>query len=84
MMTEKVIKVVVSALIKEFCVNSVEELAILLVQKGIHIGIQTVSDLYYNYQWNNRKQIEYTPIKNDLTQIKTKEDLKKDKTKYYC
>lgn len=83
-MMEKVLSVLVKALMKEFVVDTAEDLIILLAQKGIHITIQVASDLYYNWQWQNRKQIEYTPIKNDLTQIKTKEDLKKDKTKYYC
>ena len=81
---EKALSILIKALIKEFAVNSAEELLIILAQKGIHITIQVASDLYYNWQWQNRKQIEYAPIKNDLTQIKTKEDLKKDKTKYYC
>lgn len=81
---EKVLSVLVKALMKEFVVDTAEDLIILLAQKGIHITIQVASDLYYNWQWQNRKQIEYSPIKNDLTQIKTKEDLKKDKTKYYC
>lgn len=81
---EKVLSVLIKALMKEFVVDTAEDLLILLAQKGIHITIQLASDLYYNYQWNNRKQIEYTPIKNDLTQVKTKEDLKRDKTKYYC
>lgn len=84
MMTEKVIKVVVSALIKEFCVNSVEELAILLVQKGIHIGIQTVSDLYYNYQWNNRKQIEYKPLDNPNIKVVPAKDVKLNHNNTYC
>ena len=81
---EKVLSVLVKALMKEFVVDTAEDLIILLAQKGIHITIQVASDLYYNWQWQNRKQIEYAPIKNDLTQIKTKEDLKKDKIKYYC
>ena len=81
---EKVLSILVKAMIKEFAVSSAEELLIILAQKGIHITIQVASDLYYNWQWQNRTQIEYTPVKNDLTQIKTKEDLKKDKTKYYC
>ena len=81
---EKVLSILVKALMKEFLVDTAEDLLILLAQKGIHITIQVASDLYYNFQWNTRKQIPYTPIKNDLTQIKTKEDLKKDKTKYYC
>lgn len=81
---EKALSILIKALIKEFAVNSAEELLVILAQKGIHITIQLASDLYYNWQWNNRTQIEYTPVKNDLTQIKTKDDLKKDKTKYYC
>ena len=81
---EKVLSILVKAMIKEFAVSSAEELLVILAQKGIHITIQVASDLYYNWQWQNRTQIEYTPVKNDLTQIKTKEDLKKDKTKYYC
>ena len=64
-MTEKVLKILVSALMKEFVVDNVEDLLILLAQKGIKITIQVASDLYYNYQWNNRKQLPYTPLNNN-------------------
>ena len=63
-MTEKVLKIIVSALMKEFVVDNVEDLLILLAQKGIKITIQVASDLYYNYQWDHRKQLPYTPLDN--------------------
>ena len=77
-MTEKVLKILVTALMKEFVVDNVEDLLILLAQKGIKITIQVASDLYYNYQWNNRKQLSYTPLNNNhivapATSVKDKE-----------
>ena len=77
-MTEKVLKIVVAALMKEFLVDSVDDLLILLAQKGIKITIQVASDLYYNYQWNNRKELPYTPLNNNhivvpATSVKDKE-----------
>ena len=53
-MGEKALKIIVAALMKEFLVDSVEDLLILLAQKGIKITIQVASDLYYNFQWNNK------------------------------
>ena len=64
-MTEKVLKIIVAALMKEFLVDSVEDLLILLAQKGVKITIQVASDLYYNYQWEHRKQLPYTPLNNN-------------------
>ena len=77
-MGEKVLKIVVAALMKEFLVDSVEDLLILLAQKGIKITIQVASDLYYNYQWDHRKQLPYTPLNNNhivapATSVKNKE-----------
>ena len=77
-MTEKVLKILVSALMKEFVVDNVEDLLILLAQKGIKITIQVASDLYYNYQWEHRKQLPYTPLNNNhivapATSVKDKE-----------
>ena len=48
-MGEKVLKIIVAALMKEFVVDSVEDLLILLAQKGIKITVQVASDLYYNW-----------------------------------
>lgn len=64
-MTEKVLKILVTALMKEFLVDSVDDLLILLAQKGIKITMQVASDLYYNYQWDHRKQLPYTPLNNN-------------------
>ena len=77
-MGEKVLKIIVSALMKEFVVDNVEDLLILLAQKGIKITIQVASDLYYNYQWEHRKQLPYTPLNNNrivvpATSVKDKE-----------
>ena len=77
-MSEKVLKILVSALMKEFVVDNVEDLLILLAQKGIKITIQVASDLYYNYQWYHRKQLPYTPLNNNhivapATSVKNKE-----------
>ena len=81
-MTEKVLKIVVSALMKEFLVDSVEDLLILLAQKGIKITIQVASDLYYNYQWDHRKQLQYTPLNNNHIVVPATSVKDKDKNKY--
>ena len=46
-MGEKVLKIIVSALMKEFLVDSVEDLLIILAQKGIKITVQVASDFFY-------------------------------------
>ena len=81
-MTEKVLKIIVAALMKEFVVDSVEDLLILLAQKGIKITIQVASDLYYNYQWDHRKQLPYTPLDNDHIVVPATSVKDKEKNKY--
>ena len=81
-MGEKVLKIIVSALMKEFVVDNVEDLLILLAQKGIKITIQVASDLYYNYQWNNRKQLPYTPLNNNHIVVPATSVKDRDKNKY--
>ena len=81
-MGEKVLKIIVAALMKEFLVDSVEDLLILLAQKGIKITIQVASDLYYNYQWNNRKQLPYTPLNNNHIVVPATSVKDRDKNKY--
>ena len=81
-MTEKVLKILVTALMKEFVVDNVEDLLILLAQKGIKITIQVASDLYYNYQWNNRKQLPYTPLNNNHIVVPATSVKDKEKNKY--
>ena len=81
-MTEKVLKIIVAALMKEFVVDNVEDLLILLAQKGIKITIQVASDLYYNFQWNNRKQLPYTPLNNNHIVVPATSVKDKEKNKY--
>ena len=81
-MTEKVLKILVAALMKEFVVDSVEDLLILLAQKGIKITIQVASDLYYNFQWNNRKELPYTPLNNNHIVAPATSVKDRDKNKY--
>ena len=81
-MGEKVLKIIVSALMKEFLVDSVEDLLIILAQKGIKITVQVASDLYYNYQWNNRKQLPYTPLNNNHIVVPATSVKNKEKNKY--
>ena len=81
-MTEKVLKIIVAALMKEFVVDSVEDLLILLAQKGIKITIQVASDLYYNYQWCHRKQLPYTPLNNNHIVVPAIYIKDRDKNKY--
>ena len=81
-MTEKVLKIIVTALMKEFVVDNVEDLLILLAQKGIKITIQVASDLYYNYQWEHRKQLPYTPLNNNHIVVPATSVKDRDKNKY--
>ena len=81
-MTEKVLKILVTALMKEFVVDNVEDLLILLAQKGIKITIQVASDLYYNYQWEHRKQLPYTPLNNNHIVVPATSVKDRDKNKY--
>ena len=81
-MTEKVLKIIVTALMKEFVVDNVEDLLILLAQKGIKITIQVASDLYYNYQWEHRKQLPYTPLNNNHIVVPATSVKDKEKNKY--
>ena len=81
-MTEKILKIVVAALMKEFVVDSVEDLLILLAQKGIKITVQVASDLYYNWQWNNRKELPYTPLTNNHIVAPATSVKDRDKNKY--
>lgn len=81
-MTEKVLKIIVAALMKEFLVDSVDDLLILLAQKGIKITMQVASDLYYNYQWDHRKQLPYTPLDNNHIVMPATSVKDKEKNKY--
>ena len=81
-MGEKVLKIIVAALMKEFVVDSVDDLLILLAQKGIKITIQVASDLYYNYQWDHRKQLPYTPLDNNHIVVPATSVKDKEKNKY--
>ena len=81
-MSEKVLKIIVAALMKEFVVDNVEDLLILLAQKGIKITIQVASDLYYNWQWNNRKELPYTPLNNNHIVVPATSVKDREKNKY--
>ena len=81
-MGEKALKIIVAALMKEFLVDSVEDLLILLAQKGIKITVQVASDLYYNFQWNNRKELPYTPLNNNHIVAPATSVKDRDKNKY--
>ena len=81
-MTEKVLKIIIAALMKEFVVDNVEDLLVLLAQKGIKITIQVASDLYYNYQWDHRKQLPYTPLDNNHIVVPATSVKDKEKNKY--
>ena len=81
-MGEKALKIIVAALMKEFLVDSVEDLLILLAQKGIKITVQVASDLYYNWQWSNRKELPYTPLNNNHIVVPATSVKDKEKNKY--
>lgn len=81
-MGEKVLKIIIAALMKEFVVDNVEDLLIILAQKGIKITMQVASDLYYNYQWEHRKQLPYTPLNNNHIVVPATSVKDRDKNKY--
>ena len=81
-MGENALKIIVAALMKDILADSVEDLLILLAQKGIKITIQVASDLYYNFQWNNRKELPYTPLNNNHIVVPAISVKDRDKNKY--
>lgn len=81
-MGEKVLKIIIAALMKEFLVDNVEDLLIILAQKGIKITAKVASDLYYNYQWEHRKQLPYTPLNNNHIVVPATSVKDRDKNKY--
>ena len=81
-MGEKVLKIVVAALMKEFVVDNVEDLLIILAQKGIKITVQVASDLFYTWQWDNRKELPYTPLNNNHIVVPATSVKDRDKNKY--
>ena len=62
----KAIEILIIALLEEFAVSSLDDLLVLLARKGIKVSVQVASDIYYDWQWKHRKQIEYKRIKNSL------------------
>lgn len=62
----KAIEILIIALLEEFAVSNLDDLLVLLARKGIQVSVQVASDIYYDWQWKHRKQIEYKRIKNSL------------------
>ena len=82
-MSEKVLKILVTALLREFMCESVDELLILCTRKGIRITMQLASDIYYNYTWSKRKQLPYTPLENNRIVVPAT-DVKQRETNKLC
>ena len=82
-MGEKALKILVTALLREFMCESVDELLILCTRKGIRITMQLASDIYYNYTWSKRKQLPYTPLENNRIVVPAT-DVKQRETNKLC
>ena len=49
-MGERVLKIVITALLQEIMCDSLDDLLILCARKGIKITVQVASDIYYNWE----------------------------------
>lgn len=81
-MTEKVLKVIITALLQEFMCDSLDDLLVLCARKSIKITVQVASDLYYNWQWNNRKELPYAPLNNNHIVVPATSVKDREKNKY--
>ena len=84
MSKEKLMGILLKAILQELCLDSVDDLILYFAKLGIKLTKECAMYLWYQYTWKTRKSIKYNPVKNDLTQIKTKDDLKKENQKYFC
>ena len=81
-MCEKVLKIVITALLQEFMCDSLDDLLVLCARKGIKITVQVASDIYYNWEWSRRKEIKYTPLNNNHIVVPATSVKDRDKNKY--
>lgn len=83
-MSEKVLSIIIKALLQEFMVESIEDLLVLCARKGIKVTMKVASDIYYDYQWKHRKQIDYRPLQNPNIKIAPATNIKRDHKNTYC
>ena len=62
----KAVEILIVALLQEFALDTVDDLLVMLARKGIKVSMQVATDLFYEWQWNHRKTIEYKRVKNSL------------------
>lgn len=62
----KAVEILIVALLQEFALDTVDDLLVMLARKGIKVSMQVATDLFYEWQWNHRKQIEYKRVTNSL------------------
>ena len=79
---EKIIMLLIESLIREFGVATLDELIILCMRKGIKISTQFISDAYYNFKWDHRKELPYTPLNNNHIVATATSVKDRDKNKY--
>ena len=81
---EKIIEILLKAVLQELCLDSIDDLILYFAKLGIKLTKECAMYLWNQYTWNTRKYIEYTPIKNNGIKINTANDLKKEDKKYFC
>ena len=66
MSKEKLISLLIKAILEEYMMENVEDLIIYFLRQGIKLTRNLATDLYYEYTWRRRKYIEYKAIENSL------------------
>lgn len=84
MSKEKIAMLLLEAVLKEVGVATLDELIIWCMRKGINVSTQFISDVYYNYQFKHRKQIEYKPLDNPNIKVVPAKDVKLNHNNTYC
>lgn len=66
MSKEKLISLLVKAILEEYMMENVEDLIVYFLRQGIKLTRNLATDLYHEYTWRRRKYIEYKTVKNSL------------------
>lgn len=66
MSKEKLITLLIKAILEEYMMENVEDLIVYFLRQGIKLTRNVATDLYYEYTWRRRRYIEYKTVKNSL------------------
>ena len=66
MSKERLIGLLIKAILEEYMMENVEDLIVYFLRQGIRLTRNVATDLYYEYTWRRRKYIEYKSVKNSL------------------